>query len=297
METNLFVTTILPISLAVIMFGMGTTLTRSDFEPLIEKPKAVLLGLIGQLILLPCLGFILTFIFELSAEDSVGIMILTACAGGPVSNLVCYFIKADVALSVSLTALSCLITIFSIPWIVNWSLLYFLGTTENTSLPIGKTNLILFSVTVFPVMLGMYLRTRSQSLALRIEKPLNIVALCFFLIIVIGIIVKEKARLVALLPSLGPTAFCLNVASMLAGYVLAQLFGLESRHRSTISIEVGLQNSATGIFIAAALLGRSDLGVFAAVYAVCMMVNVGLLTVIIKSLQIWKPSPVTSSAG
>lgn len=298
MENNVFVSIILPLSLAIIMFGMGTTLVKEDFKRVVLAPGAVMVGLLGQLILLPLLGFGLSYAFDLSPMNAVGLIILTACAGGPVSNLVCYFIKADVALSVSLTAMACLVTIFTIPWLVNAALLHFMAHTEAATLPVGRTNLTLFLVTVLPVILGMYLRHRSISLAERLEKPLNIIAMSFFLFIVLAMIIKEKARLAVLLPELGPSALSLNLASMAMGYGLAKLFGLAQKQRATIGIEIGLQNSATGIFIAAALLSQPALAVFSAVYAICMMVNMAIIVALIKirKSQLFRHASVNSNS-
>ena len=296
MEANPIVNIVLPLSLAIIMFGMGTTLEKKDFNPLLRAPRAAFIGVLGQMLLLPLLGLSTIYLFELDASNAVGLLILTACAGGPVSNLICYLLKADVALSISLTAASCLLTIFTIPLWVNYGLDTFLKQEHPASLPVAQTNLILFAVTVFPVILGMWLRQFARTLALRLEKPLNVIALLFFLLIVVGIIVKEKARLAEVLPSLGPAAWTLNIVSMLLAYGLARFFTLNQAQTTTISIEVGLQNSATGIFVAAGLLSQPALAVFPAVYAVCMMVNVAVLTIALKVRAIRQQRALTLEA-
>lgn len=285
MENNLIVSLVLPLALGIIMFGMGSTLVMEDFKRVIAMPKAVAVGAVGQLLLLPIMGYVFALLFQLSPVDSVGLMILVACAGGAVSNLVVYLIKGDVALSVTLTAISCVVTIFTIPFIVNFALAEFMHANEATPLPIGSTNLKLFFITLLPVFLGMLLRQRWPRIAFKIEKPLNKIATTFFILIIASMIIKERHNLAEVVQSLGPVAWSLNAFMMALGFAIARLFKLNSQQGTAISIEIGLQNSATGIFIGASLLGNSDFATMPAVYSLAMMTNTAILAAIVYNVS------------
>ncbi|UZE94804.1 bile acid:sodium symporter family protein [Alkalimarinus alittae] len=268
---------VLPLSLAVIMLGMGLSLTAADFKRVLFYPKAVAIGLAGQILILPFIGYFFASQFGLSPENAVGLMVLVACAGGATSNLIVYLARGDVALSVTLTAISSCITVLTIPFIVNFALFRFMGATEETALPIGSTNMKLFFITVVPVLLGMLIRYYFSGFAKRMEKPMNKLATVFFILIVGGILLKEYKELVQSLLTVGPATFLLNLASMLVGFVAARLFLLNDQQSTTVSIEIGVQNSATGIFIATTLLNNSEIAIVPAVYSLMMYINAGLL--------------------
>ncbi len=274
---GILATVILPLSLAVIMLGMGTSLVIADFKRVLVYPKAVVIGIVGQILLLPVLGYFFASQFDLSPENAVGVMVLSACAGGATSNLIVYLAKGDVALSVTLTAISSCITVISIPFVINYALYQFMGATEETALPIGSTNMKLFMITLLPVMVGMSVRHHFPVFASRLEKPINKVATLFFILIVAGLLIKERNQLLNHLVSAGSVSYLLNLSSMLLGLFAARLFQLNAQQSTTVSIEVGVQNSATGIFIAATLLNNSEIAVVPAVYSIVMYLNAGLL--------------------
>ena len=278
MENNIFISVIMPICLAAIMFGMGTTLKFADFQKLNRTPRALIAGLVMQLALLPLMGLFTAYWFNLSPTNSIGVIILCACAGGPVSNLLCYLAKADVALSITLTSLSCLTTIFTIPILINFAIVHFSLDVGSTTLPIGATNLKLFLLTVLPVIAGMYLNYRAPSICQKTQRPISFLSLSFFLLIVIGMIAKQFDQLVAVLPSLGLAALSLNLGALAISYALATCLKLSHPQRVCITLETGLQNSATGIFIGATLLSNIEYAVFPAVYAVVMMLSAAVIT-------------------
>jgi BASS family bile acid:Na+ symporter len=147
-----------PIALALMMTGMGLTLTPSDFTRLFKKPKAILVGLLGQMVGLPLLGFLVASLFALPALQSAGMMILVLRAGGVVSGLLTQMVKGDSALSITMTAISMLFGIFTIPLLVNASLHYFMQQNQTISLDLVNTSLRLLAITVLPVLAGMLLR-------------------------------------------------------------------------------------------------------------------------------------------
>jgi BASS family bile acid:Na+ symporter len=204
-------------------------------------------------------------------------MVLVACAGGATSNMVVYLARGDVALSVTLTAISSCITVITIPLVINFALFHFMEATVETSLPIGSTNMKLFMITLLPVMLGMLIRHYFSSFAIRLEKPMNKLTTVLFALIIAAILFKERGQLVGYIISAGPVSYFLNLTCMTLGFVAARLFRLDDRQSTTVSIEIGVQNSAAGIFIAATLLNNSEIAIVPAIYGLVMYINAGLL--------------------
>ena len=131
MDATTIITQIfLPISLAIIMFGMGLTLVVNDFKRLFAYPKEVIIGLSNQLVFLPLIGFLIILLFDLNSSMAIGIMILSLCPGGPTSNLITQVARGNIGLSVTLTALASLITVFTIPIILSEAIAYFTGKTD-----------------------------------------------------------------------------------------------------------------------------------------------------------------------
>ncbi|RPG58325.1 MAG: bile acid:sodium symporter family protein, partial [Flavobacteriaceae bacterium TMED81] len=164
----------LPISLAIIMFGMGLSLVTDDFVRLFAYPKAVLLGLCNQLLFLPLIGFAIVVLFDLNPTMAIGVMILSVCPGGPTSNLITQVSRGNIGLSVTLTALASLITVFTIPILLSKAIAYFTGDTDVViQLPILETMLQILVITVIPISIGMMIRKRREAFALRMEKPMR----------------------------------------------------------------------------------------------------------------------------
>ncbi|HCK14889.1 TPA: bile acid:sodium symporter, partial [Candidatus Poribacteria bacterium] len=171
MEESVVTKVFLPIALAVIMLGMGLSLTTDDFKRVMIYPKAAVLGMLNQLILLPIVAFVYAKIFPLSPELAVGLMILAICPGGVTSNLISHISKGDTALSITLTAISGVITVITIPFILSFSLEHFMAEGEKISLPIGRTILQIFVITIIPILMGMSIRFLAESFADKMGKP------------------------------------------------------------------------------------------------------------------------------
>lgn len=265
---------VLPLSLAVMMFGVGTSLQLADFKRVFTFPKAATIGIVGQIILLPLLGFILATLFGLTPELAIGVMVLVACAGGATSNMIVYLARGDVALSISLTAINSCITVITIPIIINYSFAYFMGASFDAALPVGITSIKLFVITLMPVMLGMAVRHYFSGFAIRIEKPMNRLVTLLFIMIVIAVFFEARGALSNYLATVGPVTYFLNLTAMVMGFAIASLFRLNEEQTATISIEIGIQNSATGIFVASTLLGNPEIAIVPVIYALAMNVNV-----------------------
>ncbi|WP_025741520.1 bile acid:sodium symporter family protein [Aquimarina pacifica] len=263
-------TIVLGVSLIIIMLGMGLSLTLSDFKRIFIYPKAVFVGLTNQILILPLVGFLLASIFSLKPEIAIGIMILAACPGGATSNLICHLAKGDIALSVTLTALSSFITIITIPFIVNFSLEHFLDKGQVIELDIVKTVVQILAITVIPVSLGMVIRRYKENFAAKMEKPVRIASGVVMAVVILGITIQEKDSLITGFKEAGLVSICLNLFTMLIGYFSARLFRVTTKRSISIAIESGIQNGTLAITIAVVLLNNSSFAIAPAVYSLLM---------------------------
>lgn len=263
----------IPLGLIIIMFGMGLSLTVTDFKRVITLPTASLAGLGGQMIALPLIGWLTAILFQLEGQTAVGVIILVCCAGGATSNLFSYLAKADTALSVTLTAASSCITIVTLPIIVNLALRHFMGTEAELSLPVGKTIKTLATMTVIPVIVGMILYARFPKQVAQLEPWVRKLSLLVLGLIVLPTLLNAPNTVAGHLTTLVPALFFLNIVSMLCGHVIAKAFSLNRAQTGTLTIEVGVQNVVTAFFVAASLIGDASLSVPAAVYAIPMVLN------------------------
>ncbi|MEM6522916.1 MAG: bile acid:sodium symporter family protein [Bacteroidota bacterium] len=269
-------TAILAISLIIIMLGMGLSLTLKDFTQIFRRPKAIIIGLISQLLLLPIIGFLLINVFTLSSEIAIGIIILAACPGGPTSNLVTHLAKGDTALSVSLTAISSLLTLVTIPFIINLGLQQVLGQGTEIQLDVIQTIIQILIIVIIPVGIGMLLNAKRHQFAARMLDPVRKASAVVFVLVVAGIIIKERAVIVTHFQQAGLVALTLNLLTMTVGFGLGFLARLELRQRVSIAIESGIQNGTLGISIATVLLSNSSYAISPAVYGVIMFLTGGI---------------------
>ncbi|WP_288371005.1 bile acid:sodium symporter family protein [uncultured Algoriphagus sp.] len=277
MEGNILTEVFLPLTLAVIMLGMGLSLTVTDFKRIFIYPKAVTLGLINQLVILPLIAFSLAIFFDLNPGLAVGLMILAACPGGPTSNLISHLANGDTALSITLTAFSSLITVITIPFIVNFSISYFIPGGEQPPLNIFGTVISVLAITIIPVAIGMLIFKKSPQLARKMDRPFRIFSAVFFVVIILAAILKERENIVDYFSQIGPVALGLNVLTLAFGFFSAKALGLVAKQARTISIESGIQNGTLGITIAATLIGNSEMTIPSAVYSLIMFGTAGVL--------------------
>lgn len=267
---------ILAFSLIIIMFGMGLSLSLRDFATVFLKPKAIILGLICQLILLPIVGFSLIELFTLKPDIAIGIIILAACPGGPTSNLITHLANGDTALSVSLTAACSFITLLTIPFIINLGLQNVLGEGTLIQLNVLQTILQVFVVVIIPVAFGMFLNSKRPKFSLRMQKPVKRVSGIFFVVVLLAVIIKERELLLSSLDEAGLVSLALNLLTMAIGFGLGYLFKLSLKQRISITIEGGIQNGTLGISIATILLNNTAYAIAPAVYGIIMFLTAGL---------------------
>lgn len=270
MEESVLTSVVLPLSLFIIMLGMGLSLVVDDFRRVVVYPKAVAVGLTNQLVILPLVGLGLAVAFGLSAEMAVGLMIIAACPGGVTSNLITHVSRGDTALSITLTAISGFVTVVTIPLIIMFSLGFFMGEATTVQLPLAQTIGQIVGITVLPVSLGMLLRWRKPALADRLERPARVGSVVVFVVLLVGIIAANIEVLRNHFAELAAVTIGLNVAMMLIGFWSSKLLKLELPQALAISIESGMQNGTLAIVIATSILMQGQMAVPGGIYSLVM---------------------------
>ena len=248
---------LLPLSLIFIMLSLGLGLTTSDFKRVLKNPKAFLIGLINQMIVLPIVAFFIASIFSLSSELAVGIMILACCPGGVTSNIITKLAKGDTALSISYTAITSILTVITLPLIVDFSIEYFMGT-EAPPINIFDLGLTMFIITAVPVCLGLYINTKFNDFSKSFSSIRNKVSSILFVIIVIGALASEWTTFINNLNVLGPSIITLIIFMIFISYSSAQLCNVGQSKSITIAIESGIQNATVGITLGNIIMPTSE---------------------------------------
>jgi BASS family bile acid:Na+ symporter len=273
MNANLITEIFLPLALAIIMMGMGLTLVVDDFRRVILYPKAIALGLIFHVIALPLIAFLVIYILGLRTELAVGLVILASCPAGPTSNLITHLSKGDTALAITLTVCSSIVTLFTIPFVVNFAIQYFMPEGQYTLLPLVRTFLTVIMIIAVPVALGMLIRRFSPGFAERSQKVFKILSALFLVIIIFSALYKERENLKEYFLLSGPAALLLNILTLSLSYLLARLIRLNLRQSLTLSIESGIQNGTLGIAIATTLLQNATMSIPSAIYSIIMFIT------------------------
>jgi len=273
---------LLPGGLAFIMFALGLTLQLADFNRILKHPFAILLGLFCQLLLLPVLAFTLLHIWPVDPLMAVGIMILAASPGGITSNLITHFARGDTALSISLTAISSLAGLVTIPLIIGLSLSWFTQTSTPLNISPWKMVLGIFTISTLPVLIGMTVNQTAPAIARKIQSVARPASVIIFALIVIGAFAAQWQAMMVNLPIIGLLLIVLNISIMLIGYGLAITSDLGHQSARAISLEGGLQNGAVGIFIATSLLANPILAVASITYALVMNITAGIFILILQ---------------
>ena len=280
METSNFITGLaLPSGLAFIMFAMGLTLKFGDFRQVFMQPRALVLGLFVQLVFLPLLAFALLQGGPLSPALAVGVMVLAASPGGITSNLLTHLARGDVALSVTLTALSSLLGMIGVPLVVGLSMAWFMPMQRVGDLSVGKMMVGVFLVSTLPVLTGLLARHLWPRGAVRLQALAGPLSVGIFLLIVLAAFVSSWQVMMAHIAVIGPLMLLLNGLVMLVGWRLARFGGFSRRQAVAISLEGGLQNGALGIFVAIGLLHDKTMMIPSITYALVMNFTAALLII------------------
>lgn len=271
MQSNAITAILLPIALGIVMLGLGLSLTIADFKRVVVYPRAVLVGLACQMLILPALCFALAKGFGLSSELAVGLMLLAASPGGATANLFSHLAKGDVALNITLTAVNSVLSLFTLPLIVNFSLEAFMGTGKVIPLQFDKVVQV-FIIVLAPVSIGMLIRWKNRLLAARMDKPVRILSALVLFLVIGGAVLKERANLADFFRQVGSAALAFNLLSMAVGYFVPLLARVERRQAIAVGMEIGIHNGTLAIAIASSplLLNNSTMAIPPAIYSLIM---------------------------
>lgn len=260
----------LPAALAIIMFGLGLSLSIEDFRRVGRQPKAVLIALAAQVVLLPALCFALVKLFDLDPVLAVGMMLLAASPGGTTANLFSHLFRGDVALNISLTAVNSVLALATLPVVVNLAIDHFEpGGPDGVGLQLGKT-LQVFAVVLVPVVIGMVVHRSSPAFAARADRPVRIASAIVLVLVIAGALLAERENLREYLGDVGLITALFCIGSLTIGYLVPRLAGVTERQSIATSFEVGIHNSTLAIAVAVNVLDNETFAVPAAVYGVAM---------------------------
>lgn len=261
---------LIAIVLILIMFGIGVSLTLNEVKEVFSKPKALLVSLTSQMILLPLIAFGIAFLFDIPLYVKIGLIILAASPGGTTSGFITFLFKGNTALSIVLTTVNSLLTLISIPLIVNFALLHFYGESENFRLPIWETMKEIFVLTAIPAFSGIMLRQWKEATAKTIAKytkPVSIALLgIVFTLKFFGGQGEDGITKTEILEIL-PYALLLNLLCFFVGYFVARIFKLGHRNHITVSVESAVHNTTIAFLVSGYLLKRPEFGKVSLVYA------------------------------
>jgi len=259
----------LPLALAVIMFGLGLTLTLGDFARVAKHPKAVIIALVCQLLILPGVAFGLILLFDLPPILAVGMMLLAASPGGTTANVYSHLFRGDVALNISLTAVNSVIAVFTLPLITNLAIAYFLPGNDELGIQLLKA-LEVFAYVLLPVALGMIVRRLRPGFADRMDKPVRIASIVILVVVIVGAVASNGKVLAENVGQLALITVLFCLISLCVGFLVPKLFRVERSQAVASSFEIGIHNSTLAIVIAQTVLGSIEFALPAAVYGVLM---------------------------
>jgi len=263
------ITILLPVALGVIMLGLGLSLTLADFRRVVVYPRAVIVGLLCQTLLLPFVCYAIAKGFGLAPELAVGLMLLSASPGGATANLFSHLAKGDVALNITLTATNSILSLLTLPLIVNLSFTAFMGASQAIPLQFTKV-LQVFAIVLIPVAIGMLVRSKKRALAERLNRPVRILSALFLVLVIAAAVAKDKAHLTEYFRHVGLAALSFNLASLAVGFLVPIVARVERKQAIAIGMEIGIHNGTLAITIALSLLKNPTMAMPAAIYSLIM---------------------------
>ncbi len=284
MEQNSLLTLFLPIALGIIMLGLGLSLTIADFKRVLTFPKAILIGLLCQMVILPIVCFGIAILFNLPPALAVGLLLLSASPGGATANLYSHLAKGDVALNISLTAVNSVLTLFTLPFIVNFAIDYFMGNGQIIPMQFKKI-VEVFAIVLIPVTIGMLVNYISPSTSKKLEKPVKIISALFLVLIIVGAILKEKNQFLLYFQQVGFAALTFNIVSMAIGYYIPFLLKVNKKQSIAIGMEIGIHNGTLAIYIALNVIGDSAMSIPPAVYGLIMFFTAAIFGYLVSRKQ------------
>ena len=272
-DSSIFSSVLLPLSLAVIMISLGLSLTTDDFRRVIRYPKGVGIGMVNLLVVSPLLAFAVAEIVGLEAALAAGLVLLGASPGGTTANLMTHLARGDTALSVTMTAISSIAAVITVPLYLGLAIDHFGANFENDPEMAGVAARV-FLITVVPLAIGMAIRARRTEWAIRREGRAKQIALVLFLFVVGATIANESEAITDHFAELAVATLALNLAAMTISFNVARLARLDRRQATAIAMELGVHNGTVAITVGAGI--ATILASPAAVYSVFMFITAGL---------------------
>jgi len=276
-------TKIAPLALALIMLGLGMSLTIQDFLRVLKVPRDFLVGFVCQLILLPIVAFLLIKLLNTPNELALGVMLIAAAPGGVTSNILTKFAGGDVALSISLTAIISLISIISVPFIVFTSMdLFEIGIQKEISMT--SVSLKMFLVVTIPVIIGMIIKNFAGNLVMKSALIIQRLSVILFVLVFVAIYIEEWNKIITFITRAGQIALILNIVMMIIGFYIAKFFATGVAQQKCISLECGLQNGTLAVFVGTQIFNTDSMVYLmpSAAYALIMMITSIIFVFIIK---------------
>ena len=274
MKSSELIQVFLPLSVCLIMLGIGLSLDFSNFKKVFERPKAFIIGLILQNLFLPILA---TLIALSGLPDSntlaLGLIVLGLCPGGSTSNIFTYVFKGDVALSICLTCVSSLLSPITIPFLFNLLSKNLFNSGQNYILDITKTSLILVGFTIIPVIIGIFLKKGAPNFSKKLEKIMSKISIIFLSIIILGIFKQNSDNILNFIKASGPSILVLNFSAIFISYLISKFMKMESNQTLTIGLEVGIQNGALALFITNSILQSWEMSIVPGSYGILMYLS------------------------
>ena len=276
------VTTIAPIALALLMLGLGASLTVTDFLRVLKNPKDFFIGFVCQLFVLPLVAYLLVILLKVPIELALGVMLIAAAPGGVTSNVLTKFADGDVALSISLTAIMSLISIVWVPFIVLQSIELFNINYVAKEISMIGISLKMFLVVTIPVILGMIIRHFANNFIINNIKTIQRLSIGIFIIVFAAIYIEEWDKIIKFLTTAGIIALILNITMMIIGFYVAKFFATGIAQQKCISLECGLQNGTLAVFVGTQLFDDITYMIPTAAYALIMMTTSVIFVLILR---------------
>jgi len=281
MQASILTDLLLPLSIGVIMFGLGLSLTWEDFRRVARYPFAVGFGLLLQILLLPFAALLIAIWLKLSPNHALGLMLVAAAPGGATANIYSHLAKGDVALNITLTAVNSVLALLTLPIVVNLSLEYFFGAGQYVPPPHRKI-IEVAAIILLPVVIGMLVRARAPEFAKRMEKPLKLFSVLVLTILIFAAIYIERAKLLDSIIAVGAACVLFNVVSMLTGYLAPLALKLPERQAIAITMEIGIHNTALAIYVALNVLNNPAASLVPGIYTLSMYLTATLFAVYVS---------------
>ncbi|NBE79565.1 bile acid:sodium symporter family protein [Micromonospora rubida] len=272
-----------PIIVGIVMLGLGLTLTLEDFRRVVKYPKAMVICLVSQMLILPAICLGLVVVFNLRPELAVGMMLLAASPGGSTASLYSHLFKGDLALNVSLTAVNSVLALFTLPIIVNLSVSAFVGSDSSLGLQFDKV-IQVFALVLIPIAIGMAIRAKFTAAAQRMERTVKILSVVALIVMISGVIAGLGAEVFDILGEIILVVVAFNLISMAIGYFGPRLFKVRERESIASAFEIGLHNASLAITIGMSptLLNNSTMAMPSVTYGFVMFFTAAVFGIIVS---------------